>query len=78
MSLKATSLDMLSHMDFEDAIKELESYEPCEETLVTHEGSNVVDDDMSIQFNDHDLWMSTLNMTNCPVPRVLCPKSESK
>ena len=73
-------VDMLSQMDLEDTIRELEQYEVCEyvDALAIdrqiHTGGD--DDDGSINFGD--AWMSTISTTDAPVPRVVHPRMESK
>lgn len=72
---------MLSQMDLEDTIKELEHYEVCDyidalvRDKVTNAGGNDDDND-SISFNK--LWLSTIGWTDGPVPRVVHPHTDSK
>lgn len=80
MDHQGDTVDMLSQMDLANTIRELEQYEVCEhvDALVidrqTHTGGD--DDDGYINFGD--AWMSTINTTDAPVPRVVNPRTESK
>ena len=80
MDHQVNSVDMLSQMDLEDTIRELEQYEVCEyvDALVIDRQINAGggDDDGSIDFGD--VWMSTISTTDAPVPRVVHPRTESK
>lgn len=60
-------VDMLSQMDLENTIRELEQM--CEDDLADGDG----------YFNFGAVWMSTIDTTiDAPVPRVVHPQTESK
>lgn len=74
-------IDMLSQMDLEDTIRELEQYEVCEyiDALVIDQEINAGggdDDDGSIKCNAP--WMSSISTTYAPAPRVVHPQAESR
>lgn len=82
MDHQVNHVDMLSQMDLEDSIRELEQYEVCDylDALAIDQEINVGggddDDDGSINFGG--AWISTISTTDAPVPRVVNPRTESK
>jgi hypothetical protein len=66
-------VDMLSQMDLEDTIRELENYEVCEyvDALVIDRQSHTGGDNNDRSINFGDIWMSTIITSDAPVPRVV-------
>lgn len=73
-------VDMLSQMDLEYTIRELEQYEVCEyiDALVIDSQIHVGGDNDNGSIIFGDAWMSTISTTDAPVPRVVHPQTESK
>uniref|UniRef100_A0A6C0IYF6 Uncharacterized protein n=1 Tax=viral metagenome TaxID=1070528 RepID=A0A6C0IYF6_9ZZZZ len=80
MDHQVDPIDMLSQMDLEDTIRELEEYEVCEyiDALLIEQEINAGGDDNDGSLEFEAVWMSTISTTDTPVPRVVHPQTESK